>query len=474
RLVPGGERRLVPQPIGETKAPVVPGVFSLRVQRDHGELRAADEIVELAGFPLRDLLLVADEGVRLVSVDGRATTELYDLDRVRDDRAGRPTESTGRKDPRAPASRPSGPARCEIERPGGAREIREVADLEGLLERTLHPAAAAARGGIRGVVARDGELVPVEIAAGTESRLTAAPLLATSGSRVEPGERALPAGSYLLLARARGFEPLRAVTALLAKERRVLRVRLEPAGTSPPGFVRVAGDARRGSPLRGVDVDLDPFWIHERETTCAEWAEFLDDPETRAADAAAEGRLVPRAAGLSGHDLWWRPDASGRYRWPEDWKPEWPVIGISLEDARAFASWRTRRAEARGEPWRYVVPTFPEWVEAAGSATLRALVYGDRFRPKWSNSCFSRPLTNPAVSFRFPIDESVYGAFDMNGNAFEWCDSPYDDTRRLYRAMGGGWGRPTRDLFQLWGGLGLEPERSTGETGLRLVAKMRG
>ncbi|MFN0207432.1 MAG: bifunctional serine/threonine-protein kinase/formylglycine-generating enzyme family protein [Planctomycetota bacterium] len=474
QVVEGGEQRLVPVPIGNAKTPVAPGTYSLRVVRANGDLRAGDEIVELAGFPLLDLLLLPDATSRLVSVDGRPTKSHYDLERVRDDRAGRPTASTGRTDPWAPASRPSGAAQCVIEFTNGKRENRSIgADvLEEFLRTVQEPVAAATRGGLDARIARDGVLLTVKIPPGTDTRFTGVPLLPTDTSRVLPGKSALPVGSYLFLVRAEGFESLRVPVRLLAGKEYVLRFRLLHAKSAPEGFIYIDATARVSDDIH--NEALPPFWIAEREVTCAEWDEFLHDPDILPrVKADGSAGLLPRSAGLTTRDVWWKRDASGRYLWPDDWQRDWPIMGISLEDARVYAEWKSARAAKRGERWHYSVPTFPQWHEAAGSATGRTLVYGDQFRPKWSNSCFARPLANPIRAMSFPIDESVYGVFDMGGNVFEWCDSHYDETRSLWRAMGGAWGRPNKGFFTIWGGFGLEPMRSSGETGLRLVATER-
>ncbi len=466
-----GEPRYVPVPWGDDAPPAPPGAFALRVSRDHGALRAGDHVIALAGFPLRDLLLLPDDGVRLLSVDGRRTVEAYDLDRCRDDRAGRPTTAFNRNDPWAPPAPPRGPVRCEVEHPDGRREARQAEALEPLLARVLDPLAAARRGGVAARVVREDQVLELELPPGTPAVPTATPALATARSRVAPGTLALPAGQYLLVVQAPGLQPLRVTCRIDPGQEVQLDLVPRPAGAGPAGCVLVDDEAYVRDAFSPDGVTAPAFWIMEREVLASEWAEFLDDPRTRAAIAAAPRLvLVPREAGRQRSDALWKQDAEGRWRWPAGASPDLPVTNVSLEDARAYAAWRSERSAAAGEPWRWTVPTWKQWYLAAAGRTGRPHVYGNRFRPKWSNTCFSRPLAGMRPPFSHPIDESVWGAFDLNGNAFEWCDSEYDAADGLWRVMGGAWGRSPSGYFTAHGGMGLAQDIATGETGVRLVA----
>ena len=91
------------------------------------------------------------------------------------------------------------------------------------------------------------------------------------------------------------------------------------------------------------------------------------------------------------------------------------ILGLGCAvGQRHYAEWRTEREKERGGRFRYALPTFGQYLGAVGEGT-RALAFGNRFRPKWVKSCFARPRATPEPVLRFPIDESVYGVFDMAG-----------------------------------------------------------
>jgi hypothetical protein len=101
----------------------------------------------------------------------------------------------------------------------------------------------------------------------------------------------LEPGAYLALAEREGCEPLRYSLRVDRGGSVRHELRLDPLGTTPPGFVRVTNCTGNLAP------DTADFWLQEREVTFAEYLEFLNDPAvSRATDEAAGARLVPRDA----------------------------------------------------------------------------------------------------------------------------------------------------------------------------------
>ncbi len=96
-------------------------------------------------------------------------------------------------------------------------------------------------------------------------------------------------------------------------------------------------------------------------------------------------------------------------------------------------------------------------------------VYGTRFRAKWSRCCYGQPSARPGPGF--PVDESLFGAFDLTGSAFEWLAGLYDEHRDLRHLVGGAWGQAGPETLKVTGGIGVDGDVCTGETGLRLVAR---
>jgi formylglycine-generating enzyme required for sulfatase activity len=242
---------------------------------------------------------------------------------------------------------------------------------------------------------------------------------------------------------------------LLPGENESVSVRLLPIGSTPPGFVRVVGG----------DGPDDWFWIQEREVTCGEYAEFLSDPATRAEIAASATPIrFPRDATDSDRGGLWREAGATEWRIPPALGTDFPVLGVSFEDALAYVRWRSAR-DGRA----YALPTRAQYVRAGSGRGYREYAFGNVWSPHWTSSCFARRAAHPEPVMSFPTDESPLGAYDLTGSAGEWLDDWFDERRGLRRIGGQGWGQAGADGFRLWSGYGLSPTASHYEVGLRLV-----
>jgi formylglycine-generating enzyme required for sulfatase activity len=145
-----------------------------------------------------------------------------------------------------------------------------------------------------------------------------------------------------------------------------------------------------------------------------------------------------------------------------------PVFGVSWHDATAYADWMTRRAEREGWPHRYALPTEAQWRGAGANGGFYP--YGDRFRPRWFSSCFTRPTPGAEPVMSFPIDRSILGVYDMTGSMCEWLADAWSESSGQVHVKGGSWahGGP-EDRFRLSGGTGMLPTFTDGTTGFRLV-----
>lgn len=164
-----------------------------------------------------------------------------------------------------------------------------------------------------------------------------------------------------------------------------------------------AGDFTMGSEA-GEDVSkpahtvtLPAFYIDKYEVTNAQYKDFCD----------ATQRLYPK----------------NQY-WNENYflsRPNAPVVGISFEDAKAYAAWAGKR-----------LPTEEEWEKAASwdeaAKEKREFPWGNEFAAE--NAAFNLP--EPADVGKYLSGASPSGAMDMAGNAFEWVDSffkPYPNSK---------------------------------------------
>jgi formylglycine-generating enzyme required for sulfatase activity len=327
----------------------------------------------------------------------------------------------------------------------------------------------AEQGNVPAEVWHDGRLTTLILPPGLRVRRTSRPLFAGPGSLVgvtPVNGLALERSTYVFLFRKMDFEDL--IVSYTPSDA-PLRFTLNPLGTTPPGF--------RFVPTNNQRPHHDRFWIMETEVTAGQYLEFLNSPEAAARIAGSSVPILfPRSnenAASGGH---FPRDASGRFLLPDSWQSDWPVCGVSWHDAKAYADWRTAKAQAAGLHHVYALPTLGEWAEAcAGHEMHLRFVYGARFRPKWQSSCFARPKPHVEPVLSFPNDESVYGVFDLAGSISEWQDDWWLEDRGLRRFGGGSWadGGP-EDLFTAYGGGGKLPEQVSDSIGFRLVLRTPG
>jgi formylglycine-generating enzyme required for sulfatase activity len=137
-------------------------------------------------------------------------------------------------------------------------------------------------------------------------------------------------------------------------------------------------------------VTLPDYYIDKFEVTNEQYSKFAT--ETR--------RKLPS-------NPWW----DGQYL---KGNPKEPVVGVSWNDASAYAQWAGKR-----------LPTEEEWEKAASwgpSATKKRMwPWGDSPDPGHGNLQSNHPTTVG----QSPSGASAYGVQDMAGNAAEWVDAYY-------------------------------------------------
>ncbi|MGQ9920912.1 MAG: formylglycine-generating enzyme family protein [Desulfobacca sp.] len=205
-------------------------------------------------------------------------------------------------------------------------------------------------------------------------------------------------------------------------------------------------------------VQLNPFYITDKEITNAQYGRFL----------AATGHPAP---------LYWQDKHLNG--------PDQPVVGVTWHDAVAFAAWLSNLT---GQTYR--LPTEAEWEAAArGGLVGQPFPWGQqppdhdgRFLANFNPNPFDRDgyrYTAPVGSF----PPNGFGLFDMAGNVAEWCLDWYDakayhnrprlnpsgpptGTTRVLR--GGSWYSRARDL-RCAARQFAPPNRTDGFIGFRLV-----
>jgi formylglycine-generating enzyme required for sulfatase activity len=174
--------------------------------------------------------------------------------------------------------------------------------------------------------------------------------------------------------------------------------------------------------------------------------------------------------------------SEAKYRQPEHWKDgkplpgqeKFPVTFVSLEDARAFAAWRSKR-----DGVEYRLPTEQEWEYAARNGSANNLYpWGD----KWDESKAVLDEPSPRAVGSMPGGQNKWGVQDLIGNVWEWTSSepaPYPgsnlDIKKTGTAQvmirgGGAVSKPDgADAVTAARRAGLEIDKRNNLLGFRLV-----
>jgi len=242
-------------------------------------------------------------------------------------------------------------------------------------------------------------------------------------------------------------------------------------------FIKGAGAvySEEGQPVK---LHVAGFLIDRSEVTNDQFAAFVaetgyvTEAETNGGSAQFVQTATPR-------DLltWWKLDPSATWRTPagegSDTKAmgAFPVVHVSLNDARAYARWAGAR-----------LPSEVEWEYAA------SLGLADPDNPlSGAVAADGRPLANiwnglfPVINtledgFRglapvgcYPV--SRIGTYDMIGNAWEWTETPFGDGSPQFTIKGGSFlcSDSYCRRFRAAARESLEPDFSTAHVGFRTV-----
>jgi len=93
----------------------------------------------------------------------------------------------------------------------------------------------------------------------------------------------------------------------------------------------------------------------------------------------------------------------------------WPVVNVSVEDATAFAAWRSKRDGSH-----YRLPTEDEWEYAARNGEQ-----GDLYPwgTTWKDDAAVLKDATPAAVGSHPGGKNRWGVLDLIGNVWEWTSS---------------------------------------------------
>jgi serine/threonine protein kinase/formylglycine-generating enzyme required for sulfatase activity len=160
----------------------------------------------------------------------------------------------------------------------------------------------------------------------------------------------------------------------------------------PAGDFIMGDDINRTEEVPARTVTLPDYYIDKFEVTNAQYKVFCD----------ATKRAYPTNTSFNKEYFANQPKA--------------PVIGVSWEDAAAYAEWANKR-----------LPTEEEWEKAASwdpvAQKKRQWPWGDK--PEAGRANAARVEKKPTDVGTYAKGASAYGVMDMTGNASEWVDAYY-------------------------------------------------
>ena len=170
----------------------------------------------------------------------------------------------------------------------------------------------------------------------------------------------------------------------------------------PDGFFTMGSNEGNNNERPAHKVYLKAFFIDKYEVSNALYKKFIE----------ATGHRNPK---------YWDDE---RFNAPDQ-----PVVGVSYDDAIAFAMWAGKR-----------LPTEAEWEKAVRGKDQRIWPWGNKWDPDldpdWDPDTEDHYANiygkNDGYEFTSPVDSypqgaSPYGALNMSGNAWEWCADWYDE-----------------------------------------------
>jgi eukaryotic-like serine/threonine-protein kinase len=204
--------------------------------------------------------------------------------------------------------------------------------------------------------------------------------------------------------------PIEIVTQISPKDGMVL-VRVG-AGEFKMGSAKAEDPQALDEELPQHIVYLDTYWIDQSEVTNSQYAVCVAD-----GGACTQPKEKFSLTRSSYYD-------DAQYA-------NYPVIFISWGQAAAYCAWAGRR-----------LPTEAEWEKAARGPTGRIYPWGNTFDGTRANYCdvncnngwkdphFDDGYIDTAPVGDYPDGASVYGAFDMAGNVYEWVADWYEPYSR--------------------------------------------
>ena len=201
-------------------------------------------------------------------------------------------------------------------------------------------------------------------------------------------------------------------------------------------------DVAKGRYPAGASVRVDTFWVEDDAIYSETITRSLREPKDLKTNAII---CVYPDTTVWGRDFEYSyndPLLYGYFSMPG--YAEYPVVGVTWEQAHAFCHWRTNLLRNQGKQiaHQYRLPTEAEW-EYAARGGRRAAMYpwGDKYA-RDTEGCFLanfKPYrgsyhddTGTATMAVGQFKPNDFGLFDMAGNVAEWTASSYSGISNTY------------------------------------------
>lgn len=174
-------------------------------------------------------------------------------------------------------------------------------------------------------------------------------------------------------------------------------------------------------PQHALEIPYD-YWVGKHPVTNAQFGDFVHATafQTRAEREGWAWVWDARTGQWGkGEGANWRHPLGGNRR-PAAWEDH-PVVQVCWHDTLAFCGWLSQEHGSNlPQGYHFRLPSEAEWEKAARGTDGSEWPWGNAYDAALCSSRDNGKLCTVPVGACSPRGDSVYGAADMSGNAWEW------------------------------------------------------